>query len=108
MEAQFVHDGDAVDYVPPADVDAGDVVVLGRLVGVAKTAIKAGVRGAVAVKGVYDVSKTAGPVFALGDAVYWDAATSLATPTQASNKLLGTAVVAAGATDGKVRLRLGP
>lgn len=37
----FVHDGDAIDYTPGADVASGDVVVQGELVGVAKLDIKA-------------------------------------------------------------------
>jgi predicted RecA/RadA family phage recombinase len=31
-QAQFIHDGDAIDYTPGADVAAGDVVVLSDLV----------------------------------------------------------------------------
>ena len=35
-QAQFIHDGDEIDYTPGADVSAGDVVVQGDLVGVTK------------------------------------------------------------------------
>ena len=48
----FVHDGDAIDYTPTADVAAGAVVVQGELVGVAKLAITANKLGSLAVKGV--------------------------------------------------------
>ena len=35
-KAQFIHDGEVIDYTPTADVAAGNVVVLGDLVGVTK------------------------------------------------------------------------
>lgn len=38
-QATFVHDGRAIDYTPGGDVAAGDVVVQGELVGIAKTPI---------------------------------------------------------------------
>jgi hypothetical protein len=38
MAAQFVHDGNRVDYTPSSAVAAGDVVVQGELVGVATIA----------------------------------------------------------------------
>ena len=35
--AQFIHDGDSIDYTPTiADVATGDVIVQGDLVGIAK------------------------------------------------------------------------
>ena len=52
MNARYVQRGDAIDYIPDADVAAGDVVQLGRLVGVAKLDIKAGALGALALTGV--------------------------------------------------------
>ena len=38
-QATYVHAGSSVDYTPVAAVAAGDVVVLGDLVGVAKRPI---------------------------------------------------------------------
>ena len=52
MNAVFRQRGDAVDYIPEADVSAGDVVVQNDLVGIAKLDIKAGERGALALTGV--------------------------------------------------------
>ena len=43
--AVYVHEGDAVDYTPGSDVAAGDVVVQGELVGVARTPIAANTAG---------------------------------------------------------------
>ena len=52
--AKFIHDGNSIDYTPSADVAAGDVVVQGESVGIAKTAIAANLIGAIAVTGVFD------------------------------------------------------
>ena len=53
--AQFTHDGDYIDYTPSADLVAGDVVVQGDLIGVAKGDIATGKLGALAVVGVFDL-----------------------------------------------------
>jgi len=73
MTAVFKQRGDAVDYIPPADVNAGDVVVQHDLVGIAKLDIKAGERGALAVTGVYSVPRVSGPGTAMeaGMKLYW-------------------------------------
>ena len=60
MAAVFVHDGSSIDYTPGAAVAAGDVVVQGDLVGVAKLDIPANVLGALAVTGVFDFPKATG------------------------------------------------
>ena len=106
----FVHDGNAIDYTPGADVAAGDVVVQGELVGIAKTAIAASVLGALAVSGVFDLPKATGASTAItaGALVYWDAGNSQATTDDATgaNKLLGKTVAAASDDDTTVRVRL--
>jgi len=109
-QAQFIHDGDAIDFTPGADVAAGDVVVQSDLVGVTKRDIKAGVLGALAVTGVFDFAKEggAGVTFATGDKVYWDdtAKFAVATDGAGANKLLGKAVADAADADTTVRARL--
>ena len=74
--AQFIHDGNSIDYTPGADVSAGDVVVQGELVGIAKLDIAANTLGALAVAGVFDLPKTAGvgEAITIGSKVYWDVA----------------------------------
>jgi len=98
--ARFVHDGDAIDYTPGADVSAGDVVVQGELVGVAKLNIAANALGALAVKGVFDFPKTAGvgEAITVGSKVYWDVADAVAKTDDESgaNKLIGKTIKAAG------------
>ncbi len=71
-KARFIQDGNSIDYTPGADVTAGDVIVQGSLIGVAKVDIPANKLGALAVRGVFDVVK-ANEQQALGAALYWDA-----------------------------------
>ena len=108
--AKFIHDGNSIDYTPSADVAAGDVVVQGESVGIAKTAIAANLIGAIAVTGVFDVPKATGGSTAItaGANVYWDATNSVATTDDdtGNNKLLGKTVLAAADADATVRVRL--
>lgn len=108
--AQFVHDGRAVDYTPGSDVAAGDVVVQGDLIGVAKRPIASGSLGALSVEGVFDVAKEVGGgvTFSVGALAYWDATNEVAVATDGggANKLLGKVVLAAGDDDATVRVRL--
>lgn len=109
-QAVFVHDGDAIDYTPGADVASGDVVVQSDLIGVAKREIKANTLGALAVTGVFDLAKEAGGgvTFSTGDKAYWDDANDVAVTTDGAgaNKLLGKAVADAADGDATVRVRL--
>ena len=108
--AQFIHDGKSIDYTPSSDVTAGDVVVQGDLVGVAKLDIAADALGALAVAGVFDFPKATGGGSAIGAGanVYWDVADGEAKADDESgaNKLIGKTVAAAGDDDETVRVRL--
>jgi len=110
VQAQFIQDGDAIDYTPSVAVAAGDVVVQADLVGVAKRDIVADTLGALAVTGVFDIAKEAGGgvTFSAGDKAYWDDTNEVAVTTDAVgvNKLLGHAVAAAADGDATVRIRL--
>jgi len=106
--ATFIQDGDAVDFQPAADVAAGEVVVQGDLVGVAKTPIAAGTLGALATRGVFDFPKAGGGAIASGVVLYWDATNGVATTTASGNKRIGKAVAAAAAADTAVRGLLAP
>jgi len=113
-QATFVQEGNSVDYTPGSAVAAGDVVVQGAFVGVAKVPIAAGALGALATTGLFDIAKAAVSIDA-GAAVYWDAdgdpvggtpGTGAATTTSSGNTFLGWAIAAAGETDTVVRTRL--
>jgi predicted RecA/RadA family phage recombinase len=111
-QARFIQEGQSIDYTPVSAVVAGQVVVQGSMIGVAKTPIAAGTLGALAVKGIFDVVK-ANEQQALGAALYWDAdgnpyggtaGTGCATTTSSGNTFIGFAQAAAGATDEVVRV----
>jgi len=108
FKAAYVSPGVAIDYTPSTDVNAGDVVVVGNLIGIANVDIAAGQKGALAVQGIFDVVKDAAIAFAQGDLVYWDDTNKVATNTDngGANPKMGVAVEAAGTSDATVRVRL--
>jgi len=110
MTATYIHEGNSIDYTPAADVAAGQVVVQGELVGVAKIDIKANALGALAVTGVYDFPKATGASTAIAEGVdvYWDDAAKQATADSNSgaNKRIGRSVIAASDDDTVVRVRM--
>lgn len=106
MTARYIHDGLAIDYRPTVDVNAGDIVTFGTMVGVARLDIKAGELGAFAVTGVYDIKKATGTSHAVGSTVYWDAAGKKASTTTTHPKL-GIVVADAMSDDEYVRVRIG-
>jgi predicted RecA/RadA family phage recombinase len=105
-QATFVQDGCSIDYTPGSDTSAGDVVVQGDLIGVAKLDIKANVLGAITVEGVFDFAKNTGVAYSVGAILYWDDTNNVVTATASGNKLLGKVVRAATTTDTTVRVRV--
>lgn len=107
MQAQYVHDGKAVDFTPTVDVTVGSIVIQGDLVGITKRDIKAGSLGSIAVEGVFDIPKD--PIDAIefdaGAKVYVDDDGKLAVD-ELNNKYLGKAISLATAADSIVRVRL--
>lgn len=103
--ATLVHNGAAIDYTPGAAVSAGDVVVLGDIVGVAPRDIAANALGSLQVAGVFEFPKASATVIAVGAKVYWNAAGSVATVTN-TDKFCGHAVAAAGNGATAVRVLL--
>jgi predicted RecA/RadA family phage recombinase len=75
MNAVFRQRGDAIDYIPAAGANAGDVVVQSQLVGIVKLDIAPGARGALAVSGVFDMPKNTGEGtrIGVGAKLRWDA-----------------------------------
>ncbi|GHT30848.1 hypothetical protein FACS1894214_1470 [Planctomycetales bacterium] len=106
MQARYIHEGRAIDFLPEADTAAGTVIVLGSLVGITKTDITAGTIGAVHVVGVYDIEK-ANVAVPLGNKVYWDTTAKKAVINATGNTLIGIAVSAATADTATVKVRIG-
>lgn len=88
-----------VDYTPAAAVSAGALAEIGEILGLADHGIAASAVGGISTNGAYRVIKdgTTGPVFEVGDSVFWNKTTSLAVRTGGAGcRYVGTCVTAAG------------
>lgn len=103
--AQLISSGKSIDYTPTSSVTAGDVVVVGDIVGVAARDIAANELGSLAVYGLYAFPKASATTFAAGAKVYWNAGTGKATTTN-TDKFCGHAVAAAGSGGLEVQVLL--
>lgn len=92
--ATFLQDGHSIDYTPGSDVAAGDVVVLGSLVGIATRSIPANTMGALAISGVFRIAKLSTDVVTAGAVLYWDNTNKRVTLTASGNTRIGLAVAA--------------
>ncbi len=101
--AIFIQEGVYLDHTPEAALAQGDVVAIeDDFFGVAIAAIAAGVKGALAVQGVFEFDSDG--VIAAGALVYWNSGTSKVSATPANNCYIGRAVAAA--SDDKCRVAL--
>lgn len=105
----FIQPGHTLTIEAPANTLSGDVVIVGELVGIAYSNAAEGGPLDVAVEGVFELPKVAADAFSVGDAVYYVAATKLATADDntSANDRIGVAVAAAGATTATVRVKIG-
>ena len=101
--------GDKIDYTPVGAVIAGQVIVLGDIIGVAEKDIPAGDVGSLSVKGSWDLPKTS-DAFSQGDDVFWNASGNPVVGTagtgaadNATGVLIGKAADDAAGTDAYVR-----
>lgn len=97
MATNYVAEGKVVNYTAGADITAGSVVKMNKLLGVALTDIANGATGPVQIEGVFDCPKVTGAVIALGESLTWDVSAgnfddSAATP--ATGDVTGAAAVA--------------
>jgi predicted RecA/RadA family phage recombinase len=101
-------EGRRIDYTPSSAVSAGDVVVIGELVGVATEDIAASTLGAIDVQGVFDMPKavTSSSALTAGAIVYWDAGNQVVTTTASTHKTAGYTIEAATATAALVQVKL--
>lgn len=112
-EANYLQDGVMIDWTPTAAVSAGEVIHLkdGRAA-FAPTAIAAGVKGAVQVKGIVEVAKTTSMVMLVSNQVFWDHSASKAHLLHGGDAdfYLGTVMedAASAATTVKVNLNTKP
>jgi len=88
--------GDVIDYVAPAAIVSGQVLLIGLRIGVALANIASGAVGAVRVLGIFTIAKLTTDVVAQGALLYWDNTNFRLTVTPTANTLAGFATVAAG------------
>ncbi len=89
-----------------ADVPAGSIVVVGKLVGIAKFGISAGSRGSITVRGVFDVVKDPTTNIPAGTILYWSQISWHVVKNAYAHPMMGKAIEAAPPGTLTVRLRL--
>ncbi len=106
----YIQEGRTLTVTAPAGVASGELVVVGRIVGVAAFDAVSGAEVEVVTEGVFTLPKVTGTVVTAGDALYWDAAAKQLTPTPGtgSKPLVGYAVRGAAAADATVDCRVVP
>ena len=72
MANSYLQEGGVIQYTAGADINSGDVLVIGKLIGVALVDIANGATGSVAIEGVYTLPKVSGAVIAQGENIIWD------------------------------------
>ena len=102
----FVQPGLSVPLPMPYDRTSGQGVLVGALFGVVAVDALSGASAEVAVNGVFDLTKEAPLVIAVGARVFWDNTNKRVTTTATGNVAIGHAVVAAASADTAVRVRL--
>jgi predicted RecA/RadA family phage recombinase len=102
----FVQPGLSVPMPMPYDRASGQGVLVGALFGVVAVDALIGVTAEVAVNGVFDITKEAPLVIAVGARVFWDNTNKRVTTTATGNVAVGHAVVAAASADTTCRVRL--
>lgn len=86
MASNFVQPGMVIQFTNAGSaISAGDVVVVGKVLGVALVDIANGATGSVQIEGVFTVPKVSGAVIAQGENLTWDVSAvsfddNLATP----------------------------
>jgi predicted RecA/RadA family phage recombinase len=69
----WISEGNNIEITAVANINSGDVIVVGGLVGVAVTSASAGDQVAIRITGVVSLPITAGTAIPQGTLVYWDA-----------------------------------
>jgi predicted RecA/RadA family phage recombinase len=106
MARNFIQPADVISLIAPAAVKSGGVVHVGALIGVAAFDAAAGEEVEVALTGAFELPKVAGPL-AQGALAFWDGSAVVAEEGEDDPlPLLGTVIVAAGASASTARIRL--
>lgn len=105
----YVQKGDNITVTAAAVATSGQGVLIGNLFGIAAGDAAIGEDLDLVTVGVFTMPKVSTDVLAVGDLVYWDAANSLVTASEAAgaNELIGLAVTAAANPSGTVNVKIG-
>lgn len=105
--AKYIQTGEMLDYTNAgaAKINAGDVVSLTNLVGVAACDIPVGAVGALATEGVFEFDKTTSLSISMGDFVYYSTSTKKITKT-ATDVPCGIAIEAGESAATTIRVKL--
>jgi predicted RecA/RadA family phage recombinase len=91
MSTNFIEKGEVLNYTAVnKPIASGDVVIIGNIVGIAKTDIAVGETGAVHITGVYSLPKAAEAI-TQGTKVYWSNVNQNVTLNKADSILIGVA-----------------
>lgn len=102
----FIQVGDVIEHKAASAIVSGQLVVIGKRVGVAVADIAAQAVGALRVKGVVTLPKSSGDDVAQGALLYWSAGSNHLTTTASGNTLAGYAAAPAASGATSVALHL--
>lgn len=105
----YIQPGKSIDItVPSGGTISGKIIVIGSLIGVASVTAAEGAVAAIQTEGVFALDKVSALAIAVGDKLYFDAATKLVNKTSSGNTLVGIAVAVAANPSDTVDTKLGP
>lgn len=107
----LIQDGSILTVAAPSGgVASGQLVVVGKIIGVAAGLAAEGINVEVATEGVFELPKVTADTVTVGEALYWDSSASKLTDTPGTNSkpLVGYATKAAGNGATTVYCRLVP
>lgn len=84
----YVQDGYAIDIVAPANITAGQSLLVGDLFGVVLADAASGAPAVIQCSGVFTLRKATGTI-TVGARVFWDDSAKRVTTTAASNRCIG-------------------
>ena len=102
----FLQPGVNLTLPAAADIKSGEVFILGAITGIAAGDALEDEMVDVVTSGVFSVDKVGADSFSVGDGVFYDATTKLATSTASGNTKIGTAVKVAVSGSASVEVRL--
>lgn len=101
----YVQPGNVIPVTLAANINSGDAMVIGSVVGVATCSGVTGQTVNFSLEGVYELPKASGAV-TIGDVLYWDAVANNLTTTSAGNTEAGICFEAAASAASTVKIKL--